>query len=118
MKVGNYSRGMKQRLGIAQALIRDPKILIFDEPTGGLDPNGTKRVRELIKSLADKQEKTIVLSTHLLPEAAHMCDRVAILKEGKLIALDTIPNLTKAVDAEEGSSLEDIFFRFYDVEVS
>jgi len=117
-KVGQYSRGMKQRLGIAQALVRDPDVLIFDEPTGGLDPNGTKSIRELIKSLASEQKKTVILSTHLLPEATQMCDRVAILKEGKLIALDTIPNLTKAVDAEKGSSLEDIFFRFYDIEAS
>jgi len=117
-KVGQYSRGMKQRLGLAQALIRDPEVLIFDEPTGGLDPNGTKSIRELIKSLASEQKKTVILSTHLLPEATQMCDRVAILKEGKLIALDTIPNLTKAVDAEEGASLEDIFFRFYDIGVS
>jgi ABC-2 type transport system ATP-binding protein len=117
-KVGQYSRGMKQRLGIAQALVRDPDVLIFDEPTGGLDPNGTKSIRELIKSLASEQKKTVIVSTHLLPEATQMCDRVAILKEGKLIALDTIPNLTEAVDAEEGTSLEDIFFRFYDIGVS
>lgn len=117
-KLIKFSRGMKQRLGIAQTLIRDPEILIFDEPTGGLDPNGTKRVRELIKSLASEQKKTVILSTNLLTEARHMSDRVAILKEGKLIALDTIPNLTKAVNAEEGASLEDIFFRFYEIGVS
>ena len=117
-KVGTYSRGMKQRLGIAQVLIRDPKVLLFDEPTGGLDPNGTKKVRELIKSLAREQKKTAIVSTNLLSEASHMCDRVAILKEGKLIALDTIPNLKQAVDAEEGTSLEDIFFQYYDIGVS
>jgi len=113
--VGKYSRGMKQRLGIAQSLIRDPKILIFDEPTMGIDPEGTKAIRELMKDLSKVQSKTVILCTHLLHEARQLCDRVAIMRWGKLIALDTIPNLAKKVNASEEATLEDIFLRFYEV---
>jgi ABC-2 type transport system ATP-binding protein len=114
-RVSAFSRGMRQRLGIAQSLIRDPEILIFDEPTLGIDPEGTRDIRELIRGLSKEQEKTVVLTTHLLHEVNKLCDRVAIMKQGKLIALDTIPNLTRQIKAEEGADFEEVFLRFQGV---
>ena len=114
-RVSAFSRGMRQRLGIAQSLIRDPKILIFDEPTQGIDPEGTRDIRELIRKLSKEQGKTVVLTTHLLHEVNKLCDRVAIMKQGKVIALDTIPNLTRQIKAEEGADFEEVFLRFQGV---
>jgi ABC-2 type transport system ATP-binding protein len=98
-KAGDYSFGMKKRLALAQALLHDPDVLILDEPTGGLDPLGTHFFRNLILKLA-KEGKTIFLSSHILPEVQHVCNRVGILHEGKLIGVDTIPNLMKRVDSK------------------
>jgi len=84
---------MKQRLGIAQALLKDPQILILDEPTSALEPQGRKEVLNLISSL--KGEKTIFFSTHILSDVERICDRIGILKDGKLILNDTIDNLKK-----------------------
>ncbi|TML79392.1 MAG: ATP-binding cassette domain-containing protein [Actinobacteria bacterium] len=81
----NYSLGMKQRLGIAAALLREPELLILDEPANGLDPAGIKEVRQLLRSLAD-EGRTVFLSSHLLGEVQQICDRVAILARGKCIA--------------------------------
>ncbi|MCW4049092.1 MAG: ABC transporter ATP-binding protein [Candidatus Bathyarchaeota archaeon] len=114
-KVQAFSRGMRQRLGIAQSLIRDPEILILDEPTQGIDPEGTRDIRELVKELSKERGKTVVLTTHLLHEVDKLCDRVAIMKQGKLIALDTIPNLTNQIKAEEGADFEEVFLRFQGV---
>ena len=98
------SKGYKQRVGLAQAIIHDPEVLILDEPTIGLDPIQIREVRDLIKSLAGNH--TIVLSTHILPEVDMTCDEVVIIKKGKIIAQDTPKNLSKKMNK---SSLEEIF---------
>lgn len=87
-KVENYSRGMKQRLHIARGLINDPSIIFMDEPTIGLDPEGARSLRTIIKELAS-QKKTVFLTTHYMFEADELCDRIALLKEGKIITIDT-----------------------------
>jgi ABC-2 type transport system ATP-binding protein len=88
-KYKQYSLGMKQRLAIASALLRDPELIILDEPTNGLDPAGYKEVRDLIPSLAS-ENRTIILCSHLLHEVEKVCDRVAIIKEGNVIACESM----------------------------
>ncbi|HKV48577.1 MAG TPA: ABC transporter ATP-binding protein [Candidatus Acidoferrales bacterium] len=90
--IKRLSRGYKQRVGIAQALVHDPDVIILDEPTVGLDPKQIIEVRHLIKSLAG--DHTIILSTHILPEVSMTCDRVVIINKGKVAAVDTPQNLT------------------------
>lgn len=92
-KIGGYSRGMKQRLGLAQALLPDPKLIILDEPTSSLDPQGRKEILDLIRSF--KGDKTVFFSTHILSDAERICDRIAILKEGRLVIEDTLENIKK-----------------------
>ncbi len=91
--VGGYSTGMKQRLGIAAALLNDPELLILDEPTNGLDPTGMKEVRTLIRDLVDNHGKTVFLSSHLLSEIEQMCDRVAIIDHGRLVQEGSVAEL-------------------------
>jgi len=86
------SKGYKQRVGLAQALIHDPEVLILDEPTAGLDPKQIIETRDLIRSLAG--DHTIILSTHILPEVAQTCERVVIINKGRVVAVDTPDNLT------------------------
>ena len=93
------SKGYRQRVGLAQALINNPPVLILDEPTIGLDPKQIIEVRELIKSLGN--EHTIILSTHILPEVSMTCSRVVIINEGKLVAMDTPENLTARLQGSE-----------------
>ncbi len=90
--IKRLSRGYKQRVGLAQALVHDPLVIILDEPTVGLDPKQIIEVRHLIKSLAGTH--TIILSTHILPEVSMTCDRVVIINKGKIVAVDTPQNLT------------------------
>lgn len=90
--IGTLSRGYRQRVGLAQALLHNPKVLILDEPTMGLDPRQTAEVRQLIKGMAG--EYTIMLSTHILPEAQQVCERVIIINDGKIVATDSTENLT------------------------
>ena len=90
--IGNLSKGFRQRVGLAQALINDPEVLILDEPTTGLDPAQIIEIRKLIQTLA--AEKTIILSTHILPEVSMICQRVIIIDKGKIIAVDTPDQLT------------------------
>jgi len=90
-KIGALSKGYKQRVGLAQAMLHDPEVLILDEPTSGLDPNQIIEIRELIKRIG--QEKTVLLSTHIMQEVQAMCSRVIIINNGKLVANDTIDKL-------------------------
>jgi len=94
--VGNLSKGYRQRVGLAQALINNPEVLILDEPTIGLDPKQVIEIRNFIKNLAG--ERTIILSTHILPEVSMTCERVIIIHEGRIIAVDTPENLTEKLE--------------------
>jgi len=89
--IGNLSKGMRQRVGLAQALLHRPEVLILDEPTIGLDPGQVVEVRELIRNIG--KERTVLLSTHILNEAQNICDRVLIINNGKIVAEDTTENL-------------------------
>ncbi|WP_442593884.1 ABC transporter ATP-binding protein [Neobacillus sp. D3-1R] len=91
--VKTYSLGMRQRLGIAQALLGKPKVLILDEPTNGLDPMGIREMRGFIRYLAEKEGLTVLVSSHLLSEIQLMCDRVAIITRGEIIKVDSVENL-------------------------
>ncbi len=93
--IANLSKGLKQRVGLAHAMMADPEILILDEPTSGLDPNQIREIRDIIKSIG--KEKTIVFSTHILSEAEATCDRIAIINQGRVVADDTPSNLKKSV---------------------
>ncbi|MEE9167691.1 MAG: ABC transporter ATP-binding protein [Candidatus Neomarinimicrobiota bacterium] len=97
--IKTLSKGYKQRVGLAQALIHDPEVLILDEPTIGLDPIQIREVRELIRSLAG--EHTVILSTHILPEASMICSRVLIIDRGKIVAQDTPEGLAKSLKGAE-----------------
>ena len=92
-KIGTLSKGYKQRVGLAQAIMHDPEVLILDEPTSGLDPNQLVEIRELIVQLG--KEKTVLLSTHIMQEVASMCSRAIVIANGKIVANDTIANLQK-----------------------
>jgi len=115
--IGNLSKGQRQRVGLAQALLGDPEVLILDEPTVGLDPAQIIEVRELIKSLAGKH--TIVLSTHILPEVTAICQKALIIAQGRVVAYDTLEGLQRAhagavtADGSPGPmpSLEEIFLK-------
>jgi ABC-2 type transport system ATP-binding protein len=91
--IGTLSKGQRQRVGLADALVHDPDLLILDEPTIGLDPNQIRQVRELIKNLA--QKRTVLISTHILPEVEIMCSRVIVIHKGKIRASDTAENLLR-----------------------
>lgn len=94
-RVRTYSLGMRQRLGIAQALLGQPKVLILDEPTNGLDPVGIREMREFIRLLAEKERLSVLVSSHLLSEIQLMCDRVAIMAKGEIIRIDDVETLLK-----------------------
>ncbi len=98
-KIGELSKGYRQRVGLAQALIHDPEILILDEPTSGLDPNQIVEIRELIKNLG--REKTILLSTHILQEVEATCDRIIIINEGQIVANSTTSELRAKMQSNE-----------------
>jgi ABC-2 type transport system ATP-binding protein len=102
--VKRLSRGYKQRVGLAQALVHDPDVIILDEPTVGLDPKQIIEVRRLIKGLAGNH--TIILSTHILPEVSMTCDRVVIINHGKIAAIDTPENLTSQIKGGERVHVE------------
>ncbi len=93
-KIGKFSKGMKQRIAIAVALVTNPDILILDEPTTGMDPKGMAEIREVIKNLK-RDERLIFMSSHLLPEVTEVCDEVAMINRGKLLMYETIENLTE-----------------------
>jgi len=101
--IGKLSKGFKQRVGLAQSLINNPKIVILDEPTVGLDPKQIIEIRELIKNL--KGDHTVILSSHILPEIEQTCERVVIINEGKVAAEDTVDNLTSRLKGGERTVL-------------
>jgi ABC-2 type transport system ATP-binding protein len=102
--IKRLSRGYKQRVGLAQALVHDPEVIILDEPTVGLDPKQIIEVRHLIKGLAGSH--TIILSTHILPEVSMTCDRVVIINRGRIAAIDTPANLTQQLKGGKNVLLE------------
>ncbi len=113
-KIGELSKGYRQRVGLAQAMIHDPEILILDEPTTGLDPNQIVEIRELIKKLG--KQKTVILSTHILPEVEATCDRILIINRGRIVADGTANTLRKQAQGNqilrikvEGGDTDQIF---------
>ena len=105
-KVKQYSLGMKQRLGIAMALLGNPRVLILDEPTNGLDPAGIREMRELIKDLPTTHQMTVIVSSHLLSEVEQMADMVGIIHHGKLVFQGTMATLEA-----QGDELEEVFLK-------
>jgi ABC-2 type transport system ATP-binding protein len=97
--IGQLSKGFQQRVGLAQAIIHDPEILILDEPTSGLDPNQIAEIRKLIRELG--REKTVILSTHILPEVEATCDRIFIINKGKIVADGTAESLRKQAQGSD-----------------
>ena len=91
-KVGKYSLGMKQRLGLALTLLHNPKVLILDEPTNGLDPAGIKQLRDILKKISHEENVAVFVSSHILTEMQQMCDRVAVLDNGKIVKIEQITN--------------------------
>ncbi len=108
-KLRTYSKGMRQRIGIAQAILHRPKILFLDEPTSGLDPQGTKELMNILVLLNKKFNTTIFMNTHLLSEVVKVCTDIAIIKSGKLIISDSLENVLQQFPQEK--SLEDIYFK-------
>ncbi|MCZ6689446.1 MAG: ATP-binding cassette domain-containing protein [Planctomycetota bacterium] len=102
--IGNLSRGFRQRVGLADALLHDPQVLILDEPTVGLDPNQIKQVREMIRDLAEK--RTVILSTHILQEVDAVCDQVIIIDKGRIVLKDSLEGLRKGIAASARCRVE------------
>lgn len=103
-KIGSLSKGYRQRVGLAQALIHDPKVLILDEPTSGLDPVQIQEIRRLIKQLGE--EKTVILSTHIMQEVEALCDHVVIINRGKIVADNDVSELKKIQKGREVVMIE------------
>src|SRR5256886_4082969 len=102
--LGRLSKGYRQRVGLAQAIIHNPDVLILDEPTAGLDPKQINETRDLIRGLAG--DHTIILSTHILPEVEQTCQQVIIINKGKLVATDTVQNLQSRARGTESVLVE------------
>ena len=107
-KLGEFSKGMRQRIGIAQAILHDPEVLFLDEPTSGLDPMGIKNLRNIIIKLNKEKGMTIFMNTHLLSEVAKTCTTIGVLNQGKLIYCDSLVKTMERFHDE--SSLEEIYF--------
>ena len=105
-KTGTYSRGMKQRLGIADVLMKDPQIIIMDEPTLGIDPEGMRELLALIRQLSEEDQRTILISSHQLHQVQQICDRVGIFVKGKLIACGSVGELAVQLQSEGNYILE------------
>jgi ABC-2 type transport system ATP-binding protein len=106
--IGNLSKGFRQRVGLAQALLGDPEVLVLDEPTVGLDPMQIREVRELVKRLAGRH--TVILSTHILPEVAMTCQKILVINQGRLVDFDTVEGLIERHLPGRKVTLEDIAF--------
>ena len=107
-KVSRYSLGMRQRLGVAQALLHKPKLLILDEPTNGLDPMGIKELRQTLRELAEKEGLSVMVSSHLLSEMELMCDRFGIIDGGKMIGIRTMEDIKKNTSANIKTYILDV----------
>jgi len=105
--IETLSKGFKRRVGIAQAILHEPKVLILDEPTDGLDPNQKQQVRELIGELS--KDRAIVISTHILEEVDAVCDRAVIIDQGRVVADGTADELRKLIPGKKSPSLEEVF---------
>ncbi|WP_213974307.1 ABC transporter ATP-binding protein [Tepidanaerobacter acetatoxydans] len=105
-KVREYSRGMRQRLGVADVLLKDPEVVFLDEPTLGLDPEGTAELLEIITELGKKEGKTVLISSHLLHQVQAICDRVGIFVKGKLVAAGTISELAQKIGGERAIEIK------------
>ncbi len=116
-KIGSLSKGYRQRVGLAQALVHDPAVLILDEPTTGLDPNQLTEIRHLIKSIS--AEKTVVFSTHIMQEVQALCDRVVIINRGEIVVDRTLADLQRSIpsDPTSGTTVEVAFTQAVDVEL-
>src|SRR5436189_1949100 len=112
-KVGKFSKGMKQRINIAAALLSDPDVFLLDEPTTGLDPRGMAEVRDIVKSLKTRN-RLIFMSSHLLNEVQDVCDEVAMIDHGKLLVYDTLSNVTSRASSDGGNVVEIEFSRDID----
>jgi len=114
-KTGVYSKGMRQRLGIAEVLVKNPSLIFLDEPTIGLDPDGTNRMLDLIHSLSREKNITVFLSSHLLDQVQRICDRVGIMIKGNLVAQGPIQELARAklgIDKEH-YTLEELYMKYF-----
>ncbi len=105
-KVREYSRGMRQRLGVADVLLKDPEVVFLDEPTLGLDPEGTAELLDIITELGKKEGKTVLISSHLLHQVQAICDRVGIFVKGKLVAAGTISELAQKIGGERAIEIK------------
>jgi ABC-2 type transport system ATP-binding protein len=105
-QIGTFSTGMKQRINVIRALLNEPEILFLDEPTLGLDPQSTSEIRDFARSINDNSGTTIILTTHAMTEADMLCDRISIVDNGKIVALDTPSNLKKVIIGADTSVVE------------
>jgi ABC-2 type transport system ATP-binding protein len=114
-KVGAYSRGMKQRLGVAEVLLKDPKVMFLDEPTLGLDPDGAFKIIELVQSLNSNRKISVLLSSHHLQQVQKICHRVGIMIKGKMVAEGSIDSLAKEKFGVGGKeyNLEEIYMKYF-----
>ena len=115
-KVRTYSLGMKQRLGIADVLLKDPEVIILDEPTVGIDPEGVRQLVEIILGLSHKDGRTLLISSHQLYQMQQICDRVGIFFQGKLMACGSIAELASesGVDKDRNDILDEIYHRYFE----
>ncbi len=115
-RVGSYSKGMKQRLGIAEVLIKEPRVIFLDEPTIGLDPDGTNRMLDLICNLSRERKITIFFSSHLLDQVQRISDRIGIMIKGRLVAVGSLAELAqRGLGLEEGEAytIEEIYMKYF-----
>jgi len=115
-RVGSYSKGMRQRLGIAEVLVKEPNVVFLDEPTIGLDPDGTNRMLDLIHGLSRERKMTIFLSSHLLDQVQRICDRIGIMIQGRLVAAGPLAELAqRGLGIGEGQTytLEEIYMKYF-----
>ncbi len=105
MKIGKYSKGMKQRFGLAQTIVHDPKVLIFDEPTAGIDPQGAEDYRDLVKEMKSRG-KTIFMTSHILPEVEAVCDRIGIIVDGEIKICGNVDELVHQYTRRQGFQLK------------